>query len=61
MLMVGVGERRVLGQELPEGLKGVPQLEVPVESYNKEQPKSEVAEDVEKSSSRSTSTELAAE
>lgn len=44
----------LFGGELPVELKGVPQLEVSVESYNKEQPKSEGAQDAEGSSSEST-------
>ncbi|MGA2250894.1 hypothetical protein [Terracidiphilus sp.] len=44
----------LFGGELPMDLKGVPQLEVTVESYNKEKPKSEAPEDAEKPPSETT-------
>jgi len=43
----------LFGGELPTDLKGVPQLEVTVQSYNKEQAKNEVVADAEQSSSES--------
>ncbi len=44
----------LFGGELPTGLKGVPQLEVTVQSYNKGESKSAVVPDAEQSSSEST-------